>query len=111
MGRATFAAVMAAKTVGHLVKEKKIPTEYRKYGYTIEQIFVAAETLKAKYGENFEEIPISAIGMYTFYDRLAIGLKQLMAGGRKFALEIISRLVWKCSFALSHSFNFMCASP
>jgi hypothetical protein len=91
MGRATFAAAMAAKTVGNLVKEGKVPPEYKKYGETIEQIFVAAETLKARYGKNFKDIPVGAIGMYTYYDRLATGLKQLMAGARKFALKHITR--------------------
>lgn len=91
MGRATFAAAMAAKTVGKLIKEGKVPEEYKKYGNTIEQIFVAAEALKAKYGRSFKEIPVGAIGMYTYYDRLATGLKQLMAGERKFALKHISR--------------------
>ncbi len=91
MGRATFAAAMAAKTVGNLIKENKVPAEYKKYGDTIEQVFVGAETLKAKYGKDFEDIPVGAIGMYTYYDRLATGLKQLMAGERKFALKYITR--------------------
>lgn len=91
MGRATFAAAMAAKTVGNLVKEGKVPAEYKKYGDTIEQIFVAAETLKEKYGKDFKDIPVGAIGMYTYYGRLATGLRQLMAGERKFALKYITR--------------------
>ena len=91
MGRATFAAAMAAKTVGNLIKENKVPAEYKKYGDTIEQVFVGAETLKAKYGKDFKGIPVGAIGMYTYYDRLATGLKQLMAGERKFALKYITR--------------------
>ncbi|OGD33570.1 glutamate synthase [Candidatus Atribacteria bacterium RBG_16_35_8] len=91
MGRATFAAAMAAKTVGNLIKENKVPAEYKKYGDTIEQVFVGAETLKAKYGKDFKDIPVGAIGMYTYYDRLATGLKQLMAGERKFALKYITR--------------------
>jgi glutamate synthase domain-containing protein 2 len=91
MGRATFAAAMAAKTVGRLIKEGKVPEEYKKYGDTVEQIFVAAETLKAKYGKDFKDIPVGAIGMYTYYDRLATGLKQLMAGERKFAFKHITR--------------------
>jgi len=91
MGRATFAATMAAKTVGNLIKESKVPAEYKKYGDTIEQVFIGAETLKAKYGKDFKDIPVGAIGMYTYYERLATGLKQLMAGERKFALKYITR--------------------
>lgn len=91
LGRATFAATMAAKTVGNLVKNGKIPAEYKKYGDKIEQIFVTAETLKEKYGKDFKDIPVGAIGMYTYYGRLATGLRQLMAGERKFALKYIAR--------------------
>jgi len=91
MGRATFAAAMAAKTVGNLIKEGKVPAEYKQYGDTIEQVFVNAEKLKEKYGKDFKDIPVGAIGMYTYYDRLATGLRQLMAGERKFALKYITR--------------------
>lgn len=91
IGRATFAATMAAKTVGNLIKEGKVPPEYKKYGDKIEQVFVNAEKLKGKYGKDFSKIPAGAIGMFTYYDRLATGLRQLMAGERKFALKYITR--------------------
>jgi len=40
---------------------------------------------------DFDEIPTGAIGLYTYYERLAQGLRQLMAGCRKFSLEYMSR--------------------
>jgi len=91
MGRATFSASMAAKTVGNLIKKGKVPSEYKKYGDTVEQIFVSAAGLKEKYGDDFKDIPLGAIGIYTYYNRLATGLRQFMAGARKFALRYISR--------------------
>ena len=39
----------------------------------------------------FEKLPTGALGLYTYYERLAQGLRQLMAGSRKFALEHITR--------------------
>ncbi len=49
-------------------------------------------TLRKELGnEEFEKLPTGAIGLYTYYERLAQGLRQLMAGSRKFALEHISR--------------------
>ena len=39
----------------------------------------------------FEKIPTGALGLYTYYERLAQGLRQLMAGSRKFSLEYVSR--------------------
>ena len=47
--------------------------------------------MKKKYGKRFGEIPAGAIGIYTYYDRLSTGLKQIMAGARKFTLNSIRR--------------------
>jgi dTDP-4-dehydrorhamnose reductase len=41
--------------------------------------------------EVFETLPTGALGLYTYYERLAQGLRQLMAGSRKFGTEHISR--------------------
>jgi hypothetical protein len=53
--------------------------------------FVSAEQLKERYGDEFQQIPTAAMGVYTYYDRIATGLRQLMAGARKFALRYIDR--------------------
>ncbi|OGW83665.1 MAG: glutamate synthase [Omnitrophica bacterium RIFCSPLOWO2_01_FULL_45_10] len=91
LGRATMTAAMVGKTIGEMVKHRKLTPELEKYGYDIEQIFVGAAQLKAKYGKDYEKIPAGAIGLYNYYDRLSLGLKQLMAGNRKFSLKHISR--------------------
>lgn len=91
MGRATMTAGMVGKTIGNMIKEGKLPSELKKYGEDIEAVFIKGEELKKKYGKRFNDIPIGAIGIYTYYDRLSVGLKQLMAGARKFSLEYISR--------------------
>ena len=39
----------------------------------------------------FDKLPTGAIGLYTYYERLAQGLRQLMAGARKFTLEHMTR--------------------
>ncbi|HXE91063.1 MAG TPA: hypothetical protein VNK82_08885 [Terriglobales bacterium] len=36
-------------------------------------------------------MPTGAIGIYSYYQRLAQGLRQLMAGARKFSVGYISR--------------------
>lgn len=49
-------------------------------------------SLRKELGDKaFEKLPTGAIGLYTYYERLAQGLRQLMAGSRKFSLEYISR--------------------
>ncbi len=91
MGRATMIPAMVGKNIQRWISEDKLPAEIKKYGETEEKIFVTAEVLKAKYGKNFKKIPFGAIGMYTFCDRLQLGLQQLMAGARKFAIQYIDR--------------------
>ncbi len=91
MGRATMIPAMVGKNIQRWLSEGKLPAEIKKYGDNLETIFVSAETLKAKYGKKYPEIPAGAIGMYTFCDRLQLGLQQLMAGARKFAVKHIDR--------------------
>ncbi len=92
IGRATMTAAMVANTVGQMVTSGKVlPTDLSKYGDSLDQVFAGAAELKKKLGKDFDKLPAGAIGMYTYYDRLSTGLKQLMAGERKFALKYISR--------------------
>lgn len=92
MGRSTMTATMVANTIGQMVTSGKVmPTDLSKYGDTIEQVFADAAVLRKELGDRFDEVPPGAIGMYNYYNRLGTGLKQLMAGERKFALKYISR--------------------
>lgn len=89
MGRATLTAAMVGKTHGQLMKESY--GDGKEYQEALLRTFIGAEQLKEKYGDDFERIPPAAIGIYTYYERLATGLRQLMAGERKFALKYIDR--------------------
>jgi glutamate synthase domain-containing protein 2 len=91
MGRALMIPAFIGKNIKKWVDEDKLPVEIKKYGDVPERIFIATETLKAKYGKDFARIPWGAVAMYTFIDRLKLGLQQLMAGSRKFALQHIDR--------------------
>lgn len=91
MGRSSLTAAMVGKTIGELVKEGKTPQEYKKYGEDIQEIFSAVADLEKVYGEDWKKIPTGALGVYAYFDRLATGLKQFMAGVRKFSLEYIDR--------------------
>src|SRR5512135_2408368 len=91
MGRATMVPAMVGKNIDRWLSENKLPPEIKKHGESLETIFVSAETLKSKFGKRYSEIPAGALGMYTFCDRLQLGLQQLMAGARKFGVEHIDR--------------------
>jgi glutamate synthase domain-containing protein 2 len=91
MARAPLAAVMVGKTIGESINSGQLPVYLQRFGKTREAVFVTAEGLKREYGKDYERIPTSAIGLYTYYERLAQGLRQLMAGSRKFAIEFLDR--------------------
>jgi glutamate synthase domain-containing protein 2 len=92
MARAPIAAAMVGKTIGKRIEEQFVPVYVERFGSTKDEIFVTASELRKELGdEAFEKLPTGAIGLYTYYERLAQGLRQLMCGSRKFALEHISR--------------------
>jgi glutamate synthase domain-containing protein 2 len=91
LGRASMTATMVGNTVGAMIRNGKVPADVAKFGTDIDHVFILAAKLKEKYGKDFQKIPSGAIGMLTYFDRLNAGLQQLMAGGRKFALQHITR--------------------
>ena len=91
MARSPLAAAMVGKTIGKRIKEDQIPVYVERFGNKIEEIFVTASELKNQYGEKFDDIPPGALGVHGYFTRLNQGLRQLMAGNRKFTLEYIQR--------------------
>jgi len=92
MARAPIAAAMVGKTIGASIDKNMLPVYVERFGNTRDEIFVTARELRQKLGnEAFEELPTGALGLYTYYERLAQGLRQLMCGSRKFALQYIAR--------------------
>jgi glutamate synthase domain-containing protein 2 len=92
MARAPIAAAMVGKTIGRAIQDGQIPVYVERFGNRVDEIFVTAHALRNELGnELFDKVPAGAIGLYTYYERLAQGLRQLMAGNRKFAMEYISR--------------------
>jgi len=92
MARAPIAAAMVGKTIGRAIHDGRLPVYIERFGNTKEQIFVTATALREEIGhEAFERLPAGALGLYTYYERLAQGLRQLLAGSRKFSVEHISR--------------------
>jgi hypothetical protein len=92
MARAPIAAAMVGKTIGLSIAAQQVPVYIERFGNTKDEIFVTASSLRQELGsEVFDKLPTGALGLYTYYERLAQGLRQLMAGSRKFALEYLSR--------------------
>ena len=92
MARGPIAATMVGKTIGRTIDEGLIPVYVERFGANKDEIFVTSAELRHKLGnKEFEALPTGAIGLYTYYERLAQGLRQLMCGARKFSLELITR--------------------
>ena len=92
MARGPIAAAMVGKTLGRAIKAHQVPVYVERFGTGTDEIFVTASELRRELGnEAFEKLPTGALGLYTYYERLAQGLRQFMAGSRKFALPYLAR--------------------
>jgi len=92
MARAPIAAAMVGKTIGRTINDNQVPVYIERFGNSKDEIFVTASSLRKELGDTeFERIPTGALGLYTYYERLAQGLRQLLAGSRKFSVDLVSR--------------------
>ena len=92
MARSPIAAAMVGKTIGRTIDDNQVPVYIERFGNTKDEIFVTASHLRQELGDDsFDKIPTGALGLYTYYERLAQGLRQLMCGSRKFSLEYMDR--------------------
>ena len=94
MGRALMIPGMVGKNIGFWLREGQnaLPKTVSEFGATKEEIFVGYETLVKKYGKDaVDEMPLGAVAMFCFCDKLKTGLQQLMAGSRNFQVDTISR--------------------
>ena len=92
MARSPLAAAMVGKTLGKHMEEGVMPVFVGRFGKTPEEVFITAPELKELVGpDRFKELPTGAMGVYTYFERLAQGIRQLMAGNRKFNLDLIER--------------------
>ena len=92
MGRAMMIPGMVGKNTATWLEENKLPKNVAIYGSKPEEIFVNYEAVKDLVGaDEIKNIPLGAIGIYSYSDKLRVGLQQLMAGSRCFSVPAISR--------------------
>jgi glutamate synthase domain-containing protein 2 len=91
MGRALMIPGFVGKNIEQWLKDGDLPKTVSAFGDKPEQIFVSYSILKEKYGDRIKQMPLGAVAMFTFVDKLRVGLSQLMAGARSFRLDTISR--------------------
>jgi glutamate synthase domain-containing protein 2 len=94
MGRAIMIPGMVGKNISLWLQEgaNALPKTVGAFGSKVEEIFVCYEDLVAEYGKDTaKKIPLGAVALYTFIDKLKVGLQQLMAGSRNFKISAIGR--------------------
>ena len=91
MARPPLCAAHVGKLIAEQIKKNDVDKTIEPYGKTLDEIFVLASKVKRLFGSTGKEVPPGAIGVYSYYQRLSQGLRQLMCGSRKFALEYLTR--------------------
>ncbi|MDD5095151.1 MAG: FMN-binding glutamate synthase family protein [Dehalococcoidia bacterium] len=92
MGRALMIPGMVGKNIDAWIKQGKLPNTVSQFGSKVEEIFVCYEEVKNLVGsKEINNIPLGAIGIYSYSQKIKVGLQQLMAGARRFNLGVMSR--------------------
>ncbi|MFP4474701.1 MAG: FMN-binding glutamate synthase family protein [Desulfatibacillaceae bacterium] len=93
MGRALMIPGMVGKNIDRWLKGEDggLPPTVSKYGQTKEEIFVNYETLREKWGKEVDNFPLGAVGIFSAGEKIRVGLQQLMAGARKWRVDLIQR--------------------
>ncbi len=92
IGRAMMIPGMVGKNIANWMKEGKLPNTVSQFGTTPEEIFINYEDVMSIVGaDEMKSIPLGAVGMYSYCEKLRVGLQQLMAGARCFSIPAITR--------------------
>ncbi|MBM4448832.1 MAG: FMN-binding glutamate synthase family protein [Chloroflexi bacterium] len=92
IGRAMMIPGMVGKNIANWIKEGKLPNTVSQFGSSPEEIFINYEDVMDIVGaDEMKNIPLGAVGIYSYCEKLRTGLQQIMAGARCFSLPAITR--------------------
>ncbi len=92
MGRALMIPGMVGKNIGLWMNNGGLPKTVSQYGNTLEEIFVCWEQVAELVGrDEMKQVPLGAVGIFSYVQKLSVGLQQLMAGARCFSIPAITR--------------------
>ena len=86
--RASMAAAKSEKKVGELIAQGQVPPHLQKYGSTVQEIFADLPELRALYGKQADGFAPGAIGVFSYLNRIALGLRHFGALNRKFDVSL-----------------------
>ncbi|MBU1488026.1 FMN-binding glutamate synthase family protein [bacterium] len=92
MGRALMIPGMVGKNIAKWIADDDLPKTVQEFGTTVPEIFVCYEEAADLVGKDeMKNIPLGALGIYSYSQKIRVGLQQLMAGARCFNIEAITR--------------------
>jgi len=93
MARSPITSVFKASYYTELAEKGQLPKAFAaQYSSDPEKFLINAPVLQRRLGDKYKDMTKGAVGLYTYLtDRIGIGLKQLLAGSRKFRLDLIDR--------------------
>ena len=89
--RAAMAAAMTGKKIGEMITAGNVPKHLRKYGDTVEQIYGDLADLRAIYGKEANTFSPGAIGVFSYLQKIAFGVRHFAALNRKFDIAYLDR--------------------
>ena len=89
--RASMTAAMMGKNIGEMIKTGNVPKNLKKYGTTIEEIYGDLADLRAIYGKEANTFSPGAIGVFSYLNKIAFGVKHFAALNRKFDVALFDK--------------------
>jgi hypothetical protein len=89
--RASMAAAMRGKQIGEAIRAGETPEMLASYGSSVEEVFLDLPDLRALYGKQANAFSTGAIGVFSYLNRIAFGLKHFGALNRKFDVRLFDR--------------------
>ncbi|MEW6482084.1 MAG: FMN-binding glutamate synthase family protein [bacterium] len=92
MGRALMIPGMVGKNIAEWIEKNDLPRSVSEFGSTVDEIFVCYEEVANMLGKDeMKNLPLGALGIYSYVQKIKVGLQQLMAGARCFKISSITR--------------------
>jgi hypothetical protein len=89
--RASMAAAMTGKTIGDEIEAGRTPEFFKKFGNTIDEVFHDLADLRGIYGKDADSFSTGAIGVFSYLNKLAFGLRHFAALNRKFDVKYLDK--------------------
>lgn len=86
--RASMTAAMMGKSIGERIRKGEVPKHMERLGGTVEELFADLADLRFLYGKAADDFSLGAVGVYSYLNKIAFGLRHFGALNRKFDLNL-----------------------